>query len=610
MKSLFLFVSSMFMTLCLTSCADWGQEDPVAGNQVYPTRQVVATYDFEYSEEKPEFSDIDLTNQLCEIVKDNNLGSNVLHIANEGGARIVNPFNSVKLQNGAGLAFWVKVESADTDRPLMSFGYESSDSARLVLMQNGQLSYSESGQESILNSSEVNSDDASAELLTKDEWHFVALQVSNDSYTIYVDSVQRLTGSNADVDYSKLVNFINTAPYIYVGTQSIGDSHNSACFDKITLIRNQMVQSDWEQSAAGSSSKVFINIGASDCSTAWWSAFSDYFTIPSGNTFHTQLINHTSGATNWNNWNLVLTNDVDRGGTGYSEYFVVRSDIFGWGNGYVASNFSSEGYPSTDDGWKQFRADMEGAIVDLTVTRNGATVKVTAVATCSNGTVYKETYTQDCGDGSQNVRAFLAVDNSYLQLDPEETYIGTKYNSGSYLVGNADFSSLWWTAFSDAYDFTGNISEDNPFVLHFINNNSGSGASYNNWLLVCTTGGYSAAVPNKGGSGSEHYVIRSDAFGWGDSNYSADNIVSSFNSDTYVSDMHGAECWIGLSRSGSTVTMNAVQQKTNEEFLPSYSFSYVGASGTVGFFLTAELASLNMLDVAYYPYFKYIGKTE
>ena len=42
-------------------------------------------------------------------------------------------------------------------------------------------------------------------------------------------------------------------------------------------------------------------IGAEDNSAAWWSAFSDYFTIPSNKRLHLEFVNHSSGINNWNN---------------------------------------------------------------------------------------------------------------------------------------------------------------------------------------------------------------------------------------------------------------------------------------------------------------------
>ena len=61
-KSLFSLVGAMLVTLGFTACTDWGDQDPAAGNQVYPERQVVNTYDFEYSDDKPEFSDMVIHN--------------------------------------------------------------------------------------------------------------------------------------------------------------------------------------------------------------------------------------------------------------------------------------------------------------------------------------------------------------------------------------------------------------------------------------------------------------------------------------------------------------------------------------------------------------------
>lgn len=91
-----------------------------------------------------------------------------------------------------------------------------------------------------------------------------------------------------------------------------------------------------------------------------------------------------------------------------------------------------------------------------------------------------------------------------------------------------------------------------------------------------------------------------------------DNLVFDYNFDAgnYVTDMHGAECWVGVYRSGSTVYMETQQKMANGTFFPLYTYQQDGCTGNVGFFLTAEQASLDIYDVAYYPYFKYIGQTE
>lgn len=627
-KSLLSFACAMLLALGFTACTDWGEQDGAAGNQVYPERQVLTTYDFEYSEDKPELSDMLIHNDVCEVVKGDYLGSNVLHLTGMGGAKIANPFNNVKLQNGAAITFYVKVDCAEGEemnltRPLFSFGSEEKDvegndaSARFYFTSNGQLVYSRPGQLESLNLNENDPASYKTGILSPNEWHFVALQLGQKGYQLYVDGKKSLSGyqpegvSATTFSYQTLLDSIQSLPYLYLGTTSAEfgvKEQGSISLDNVTLIRNQMNEKDWNKVPTGNGGStedeaVYVPVGPEDCSAAFWSEWSDYFVIPANQTFHTKFINHTSGADNWHNWNLVVATDADRGAAGYSEYFVLRSDLYGWGNAdYNADNITNEGYGD----WEQFKKNMEGATVDMTVERRGAEVYVTAVATCKDGTVYKEMYHQPCAaDG--NIRAFLACDHSYFQLNAAETFVGEEYASGSALVGPADCSAAWWTAFSKYYPLNSSISDDCPFVIQFVNNNSGSGKNWNNWLVVCSTA-------DRGGDGYfENFVIRSDAFAWfgagGDSNANTANldfkITQTFNWDSYVSDMHGAMCYLKFTRSGNSLTMDAKQRKENGEYMPDFQFQFNSMKeGNAGFFLTAELASLDVLKAGYFPYYK------
>lgn len=612
----------MLVTFGFTACTDWGDQDPAAGNQVYPERQVVNTYDFEYSDDKPEFSDMVIHNEVCEVVNDDYLGSNVLHLNGTGSAKIANPFNNVKLQNGAAITFAVKVDCAegeemDLKRPIFSFGSDDAQGARFYFTPNGQLVYTKPGQLQSLDLDENDPDTYKTGILTPNEWHFVALQLGQKGYQLYVDGKKSLSGYQPEgaaattFSYQTLLDSIQALPYLYIGTtgDQLGTAeYGSLSVDNVTLIRNQMNEKDWNKVPTGNGGStedeaVYVPVGSEDCSAAWWSVWSDYFVIPANQTFHTKFINHTSGTENYHNWNLVVANDVDRGAAGYSEYFVLRSDLYGWGNAdYNAANITNEGYGD----WEQFKKNMEGATVDMTVERRGAEVYVTAIATCKDGTIYKEMYHQPCAaDG--NIRAFLACDHSYLQLNAAETFVGEEYASGSALVGPADCSAAWWTAFSKYYPLNSNISDDCPFVIQFVNNNSGSGKNWNNWLVVCSTA-------DRGGDGYyENFVMRSDAYGWfgagGNTNENTANldfkITQSFNFDSYVSDMHGAMCYLKFTRSGNSLTMDAKQRKENGEYMPDFQFQFNSMKeGNAGFFLTAELASLDVLKAGYFPYYK------
>ena len=66
---------------------------------------------------------------------------------------------------------------------------------------------------------------------------------------------------------------------------------------------------------------------------------------------------------------------------------------------------------------------MEGAKVNIQLKREGEEIYMTAIATCKNGTVYKEMYHQTIG--TDMARAFLIVDGSYLKMDADNCYYYT-----------------------------------------------------------------------------------------------------------------------------------------------------------------------------------------
>jgi len=167
-------------------------------------------------------------------------------------------------------------------------------------------------------------------------------------------------------------------------------------------------------------------VGAEDNSAAWWTAFSDYFTIPANKLLHMEFVNHTSGASNWNNWNLAVTNEIaDRADAGYKEYFVLRSDAYGWGGGMADEGYAfdmsmiSQDYPDTDgdgDIWNDFRITMQGAYVSIDIDHSATgNVYVTATAVGTNGTTLVETYQQPVS-ATADIVAFLVCDGSYFEM--------------------------------------------------------------------------------------------------------------------------------------------------------------------------------------------------
>lgn len=161
-------------------------------------------------------------------------------------------------------------------------------------------------------------------------------------------------------------------------------------------------------------------VGTPDCSAGWWSAFSDYFKVPTGKMLVLEFVNHGSGANNWNNWNLGITTPDVRDGSNYSEYFVLRSDAYGWGNDKYDGGLIKIDYPDLDgdgDIWNDFRNIMQGANVVIKVDHSKAGYcYVTATATSADGqTTITETYNHPVST-AEDIQAFLIADGSFMEM--------------------------------------------------------------------------------------------------------------------------------------------------------------------------------------------------
>ncbi len=159
-------------------------------------------------------------------------------------------------------------------------------------------------------------------------------------------------------------------------------------------------------------------VGAEDYSSAWWTAFSDYFTVPQGKKLTVEFINHNGGSVNnWNNWNFAVATG-ERDSDGYAEFFVLRSDAYGWGNGDYNGALIGIDYPDLDgdgDIWNDFRVTMDGASCVLTLDYSTEGVAfLTVVHTGTNGVVMTETYNQPVTGPS--VTGWLVADASFMEV--------------------------------------------------------------------------------------------------------------------------------------------------------------------------------------------------
>ena len=163
-------------------------------------------------------------------------------------------------------------------------------------------------------------------------------------------------------------------------------------------------------------------VGQEDNNSGWWADFSQYFTIPVAKKLVLKFKNYSLGEANYQNWVLAVTNAKERGGDGYAEYFVLRSDMWKWGSGDNGSNtgvsLDMDGVaPDSDAWWENFRAKMNGAEVEMTVDHaSEGTAYIKAVATATDGTVITETYSQAVSF-VDDINAFLVADHDHFVLE-------------------------------------------------------------------------------------------------------------------------------------------------------------------------------------------------
>lgn len=562
---------TVFTVLSFIACQDWGEMDPPAGNQTYPVLERITNINFEEGDFDPSsFNYYAYEGGEVALVEESEdeLYGQVLHLPN-GYARIFNPLNQVKVQNGVSLTFMLKQAQqldAETGEPsendllgaLFSF-QNANGTQRMFLTANGWLCY-----DALDGTYEANHPETEFKtgMIENDGlWHYVALKVRNDGYEVFVDGKKKVEKTETKFDFSKIVQFMASSPYLYIG-YGADEPTKEMWMDDLRIYRNQITAkevADYRKPVSGGSEDFVypiatqITIGTADCTAPWWTAFSDYYTMPANSNLRLEFTNHTSGNENWNNWNLCLATEAERNGEGYAEYFVLRADLFGWGDSnYNPDNIANEGYGD----WDQFKKDMEGAKVAIDIERKANEVLVTAIATCNEGTTqtggktYKMTYKQACGEGTQNINAFLVCENSYLEMDTEHTIYYTPFAITKNNLGNPDCSTGWWSDFSDYFT----IKPDACYNINFTNHTSGL-ENWHNWILVLSTNA------ERGGEGYEEYfVLRADLFGWGNASYDASKITNEGYGDwdKFKKDMEGAEVNMTISRIGNLVKVSAI----------------------------------------------------
>ena len=149
--------------------------------------------------------------------------------------------------------------------------------------------------------------------------------------------------------------------------------------------------------------------------SVWWSNFSPYYDLKAGKKLQFKFYNYSNMAEAWNNWCLAAAK-IKREDTGYGsdkEYFVIRNDFFGWGGSHNASGFTHD-FDTSDD-MSVFKKDMDGSLVDMTVSLTAAGVfKMESTITTKAGKVYHYFYTTTLADKPSKIVLFFVNEGSYI----------------------------------------------------------------------------------------------------------------------------------------------------------------------------------------------------
>lgn len=170
--------------------------------------------------------------------------------------------------------------------------------------------------------------------------------------------------------------------------------------------RTATVEINVAESAVKAVTPTPVSLGAEDCSTAWWTEFTNDMKIPAGETFEFNFTNYSSGVNNWNNYVLILRK------ADLAEYAVVRADNYGWGNGYAACTPIG-----TQGDWATWLATMNGAKVKMFVTNcNNGTADIQAIVTGTDGSVTVQNYLGINTIDPSDLNVAFTVDSSHLKF--------------------------------------------------------------------------------------------------------------------------------------------------------------------------------------------------
>lgn len=196
--------------------------------------------------------------------------------------------------------------------------------------------------------------------------------------------------------------------------------------DKIQEIEDSKKEPE-EEELEGMQEDVYT-FGNTDYTSGFWSAFSKYYVVPDGEKWNAIINLHINPADNtyYKNFALIITNDVDRGGAGYTEYGAIRFDATNdsvaynslWGNylyfKYATSTLLLDPVDNIDANVQRL-----GGKITLTVDRTSESAFTVKMTNSEATKIYAQPYKEvnlNADASNTNIRCFLVPDGSYIDF--------------------------------------------------------------------------------------------------------------------------------------------------------------------------------------------------
>ena len=164
-------------------------------------------------------------------------------------------------------------------------------------------------------------------------------------------------------------------------------------------------------------------VGSTSNDATWWTAFSSTYTLPGASGSYKFTFTTTNGGgDSWKTWLLIATNGKDSHSSGGTEYFVWRGDSYAWGQGTNSNDdptnlVCSNNYAEQNPSGAGLQSAMNGATVEMTITRSSGNVTAVAAVTPASENAFTMNFEYNYGNATaDNMGLVFSVEGAHVEI--------------------------------------------------------------------------------------------------------------------------------------------------------------------------------------------------